>query len=193
MSIVEGAFDVPHVCPWWGGYFIDNWFRRWLHRPERILSPYVRPGMTALDFGCGMGIFSIALAELVADQGRVIAVDLQQQMLDVLSKRAAAARVAQRIETHQCAANSLELDEPVDFALAFYSAHEVPDGRRLLTEISGLLRPAGRFLLVEPVGHVPRGEFARMLAWADELGLQLESRPRIRLSHAAVLLKLGDG
>ena len=68
---------MPHVCPWWGGYFIDNWFRRWLHNPKRVLSSYVDPGMTALDFGCGMGIFSIAMARKVGDEGQVIAVDVQ--------------------------------------------------------------------------------------------------------------------
>jgi hypothetical protein len=39
-----------HICPWWGGYFIDNRLRRWIHNPEKILVPYVTPGMTALDF-----------------------------------------------------------------------------------------------------------------------------------------------
>ena len=73
----------PHVCPWWGGYFIDNWFRRWLHSPERILAPYVKPGMSVLDFGCGMGIFSVAMARMVGDEGQVIAVDVQQQMLEL--------------------------------------------------------------------------------------------------------------
>ncbi len=36
----------PHVCPGWGGYFIDNRFRRLLHKPEKILAPYVQQGMT---------------------------------------------------------------------------------------------------------------------------------------------------
>ena len=80
----------PHVCPWWGGYFIDNPLRRWVHNPHAILSPYVTTGMTVLDFGCGMGLFAIALAKLVGETGKVIAVDLQQQMLDVLVKRASA-------------------------------------------------------------------------------------------------------
>ncbi len=56
-----------HVYPWWGGYFLDNRLRRWLHNPERILAPYVRPGITALDFGCGMGMFAIAMAKLVGE------------------------------------------------------------------------------------------------------------------------------
>ena len=51
-----------HTCPWWGGFFIDNPLRRLLHKPERILAPYVRRGMKVIDFGCGMGLFSIAMA-----------------------------------------------------------------------------------------------------------------------------------
>ena len=90
-----------HVCPWWGGYFIDNWLRRRLHQPERILSPYVRCGMRVMDFGCGMGIFALALARLVGDDGQVIAVDLQQKMLDVVVNRAKRAGVAHRIRTRR--------------------------------------------------------------------------------------------
>jgi hypothetical protein len=37
---------MPHVCPWWGGYFIDNPLRRLFHNPEKIVGPYVQPGMT---------------------------------------------------------------------------------------------------------------------------------------------------
>ena len=178
-----------HVCPWWGGYFIDNRLRRWLHKPERILAPYVQPGMTALDFGCGMGLFSIAMARLVGDAGRVIAADLQPQMLEVLSRRAAKAGLGVRICTHQCAADRIGIDQRLDFALAFYSAHEVPDLRRLLAEIHSLLVPQGRLLVVEPIGHVTARAFANMLALAKEVGFQARERPAMRLSRAVVLQK----
>jgi ubiquinone/menaquinone biosynthesis C-methylase UbiE len=177
------------VCPWWGGYFIDNRLRRWLHAPERILAPYVRPGMTALDFGCGMGLFAIAMAKLVGETGRVIAADLQPQMLEVLQARAGKAGVAGRIGTHLCEADRIGLNEQVDFALAFYSAHEVPQLQPLLAEIHGLLRSSGRFLVVEPIGHVPAKNFAAMLSLAAQIGFQESERPRVRLSRAAVLTK----
>ncbi len=177
----------PHVCPWWGGYFIDNRFRRWLHNPERIVGPYIEPGMTVLDFGCGMGHFAIAMARLVGDQGCVVAADLQPQMLDVLKKRAAKAGVLPRVRTHVCQATAMGLQEPIDFALAFYSAHEAPDVRGLLTEIHARLRPGGNLLLVEPMGHVRVAAFRRMVALAEEAGLVPDDRPRIRLSHAVLL------
>ena len=178
-----------HVCPWWGGYFIDNSLRRWLHNPEKILSPYVQPDMTVLDVGCGMGMFSIAMARLVGDRGRVIAVDLQQRMLDVLMKRASAAGVAHRITAHRCERTSIGISEPVDFALSFYSAHEVPDGRRLLGEIHSCVRPAGQLLVVEPKGHVTARRFESMVVWAEEIGWVVQDRPHIRLSRAVVLGK----
>ncbi|MHB8972353.1 MAG: class I SAM-dependent methyltransferase [Pirellulaceae bacterium] len=178
-----------HVCPWWGGYFIDNWVRRLFHDPDTILRPYVHPGMTVMDVGCGMGLFAIAMARLVGPTGKVIAVDLQQQMLDVLEKRALKAGVADRIATHCCEATSIGVREPVDFALSFFSAHEVPDLGRLLYEIHQCLRPQGKLLVVEPRGHVPAQRFESMLVLAGETGFGILARPHVRLSRAVVLAK----
>ena len=145
--------------------------------------------MAALDFGCGMGLFTIAMAKLVGEQGRVVAADLQPQMLDVLRRRAERAGVAGRIRTHLCQPDSMGLDEPLDFALAFWSVHEVPDAGRLLAEIYGCLRLGGRFLAVEPIGHVRAGAFAGLLERAALIGFREQARPRVRLSRAVVLGK----
>ena len=89
-----------NICPWWLAYAFDNPFRRFLHSPEKILGPYVAEGMTVLDVGCGMGFFSIGLAKLVGNKGCVIAVDVQQKMLNALEKRAEKAGVLNRIRIH---------------------------------------------------------------------------------------------
>jgi ubiquinone/menaquinone biosynthesis C-methylase UbiE len=146
--------------------------------------------MTVLDFGCGMGFFTIAMADLVGDSGRVIAADLQQQMLDVLMKRARKAQLSARITPHLCAKDALQLDKPIDFALAFYSAHETPDQERLLREISTQLRTGGQLLLVEPVGHVTAKRFQQMLDWATAADYQVVEQPPVRWSHTALLAKL---
>ncbi len=175
-----------HVCPWWGGYFIDNPLRRLLHNPEKILGPYLGEGMTVVDVGCGMGIFSIAAAKLVGDQGRVIAVDLQQQMLDVLKKRAEKAGVASRIQLHRCQPTRLGVAGPADFALAFAMVHEVPDRKCFLEEIYSLLRAGGRFLVAEPSFHVSARFFQETLTMAEQAGLRLEAEPSIRRSRTAL-------
>lgn len=177
----------PHVCPWWGGYFIDNRLRRWIHDPVRILGPHLRHGMSVLDFGCGMGIFSLAAARLVGERGQVVAVDLQPQMLAAVRRRARKAGVAEVVRTHQCPADSLQYSDPCDFALAFYSVHETPNPRRLFGELRVCLRDAGRLLIVEPRGHVTNDHFAQLLGMAREAGLAVEDQPSIRWSHAALL------
>jgi len=69
---------MPHVCPWWGGFFIDNPLRRLLHSPEEIVGPYVRPEMTVMDVGCGMGLFSIAMTKSGREAGAALRARLRQ-------------------------------------------------------------------------------------------------------------------
>ena len=83
--------------------------------------------MTVIDVGCGMGWFSIPMAQMVGERGKVIAVDLQPQMLGRLRRRAEKAGVAARIELHHCQQDRLGLDTQADFALMFAMLHEVPD------------------------------------------------------------------
>ncbi len=116
-----------HVCPWWLAYTFDNPLRRLIHNPVRIFDGLVRPGMTVMDVGCGMGYFSIGMAKIVDDSGRVIGVDLQQQMLDIMIKRAARAGVAHRIEPHLSEADKINIGTRIDFILAFWVVHEFPD------------------------------------------------------------------
>lgn len=180
-----------HICPWWGGYFIDNRLRRWLHDPEKIVGPYVQPGMTVVDAGCGMGFFSIAMAGMVGDAGRVIAVDFQPRMLEVLRERAERAGVAHRIRIHRCRPDRLGVDERADFALAFAMVHEVTDPRRLLGEILACLKPGGRLLVAEPRLHVSGTAFGRTAALADQAGLKVVERPKVPWCRAA-LFRLDD-
>ena len=178
-----------HVCPWWGGYFIDNRLRRLLHKPERILSSYLRPAVTVLDFGCGMGFFSLPMAEMVGRAGLVIAADLQQEMLDVLQKRAKRAGVAEQIRPHRCRRDELGVDDTVDFALAFWSMHEAPDIPKLLGEIYGCLAHGGTLLVAEPRGHVSAKAFQDTIDTAKETGFRVGEHPPVRLSLTVTLRK----
>lgn len=177
----------PHVCPWWFAYTFDNGLRRLFHRPEEMFAAYLEPGMTALDIGCGMGYFSIGMARMLGEEGRVISVDLQQEMLDAVRRRAGRAGVGTRIHTHRCAPNALNIEAQADFALAFWMVHEVPDSDRLLSEIRASLKPGGRFMIAEPRFHVKQQDFLKTLAQAGRAGFEIDDRPRIRLSRAALL------
>jgi ubiquinone/menaquinone biosynthesis C-methylase UbiE len=179
---------MPHVCPWWCAWFsIDNPLRRLVHDPQNIVGPFVRLGMTVLDVGCGVGWFSIPMARMVGNHGRVIAVDLQQQMLDMLRRRAEKAGVAALIETHKCEQNRLGIDAQADFALAFAMVHEVPDQGRLLSEIHACLKPGGNLLVAEPPIHVSGKTFAKEVAIAEGVGFRVVEKPRVRWCRAVAL------
>jgi SAM-dependent methyltransferase len=61
-----------HVCPWWFASTFDNVLRRLVHDPPGILAPFLSEGMTVLDAGCGMGHFSIGMARLVGERGKIV-------------------------------------------------------------------------------------------------------------------------
>jgi 2-polyprenyl-3-methyl-5-hydroxy-6-metoxy-1,4-benzoquinol methylase len=181
-----------HVCPYLAGYFLANRLRKLLHSPHRILAPYVRPGMVVLDVGSAMGFFSLPLARMVGPEGRVVCVDVQPKMLDVLRRRAARAGLAGRIETHVSTENSIGLhgwDNRFDFALAFTMLHEVGDPANFLREIHQMLKPGAPLLLAEPTGHVSPFDFEHTVAHAREEGFMVASHPRVRLTYAVLLTK----
>lgn len=184
---------MPHcLCPAWAGGLLAHPLRRLWHPPEKLLSPHVRVGMTVLDVGPGMGFFSLPLARLVGAEGRVVCVDLQEEMLRGLERRARRAHLEERIELRRARPDSLDLPDwegRIDFALAFAVVHEMPDPRRFFGELARLLKPGGRCLLTEPRGHVGEPEFAAELEGGRAVGLTATDRPRVVASHAALLVK----
>lgn len=178
-----------HTCPWWLGYALANPLRRIMHEPEKLLAPYVREGMTALDLGSGMGFFSLAMAKLVGVRGKVVCVDLQREMLDALYKRAAHVGLAERILIQQAASDDIRVTDPVDFALAFWMAHEVADVRKFLGQVLSVLKPMGCVLLVEPRIHVTSQEFQRIIDHARDVGFTVEEAPKVRISRSVILRK----
>ncbi len=185
---------MAHVCPWWLGPLLASPLRRLWQLPPALLAPYVRAGMTVLEPGPGMGFFTLDVARLVGEAGRVVAVDLQPRMLDGLRRRAARDGLAGRIETRLAAPDSLQVDDLkgcVDLVLAFAVVHEMPDSRAFFAQTAATLKPEGSLLLVEPAGHVNTAAFAAELIAAKAAGLTVAARPTIRRSHAAVLRKAG--
>ncbi len=181
-----------HVCPWWLGYLLASPLRRLLEKPEDVLTPHVKSGVTAMDIGCGMGFFSLPLAELVGPSGRVICVDLQERMIRSLRRRASRAGLAERIETRVCSASSLgtqDLEGKVDFVLTYAMVHEVPDAAGLLAQIHDVLAPGGRHLIAEPRGHVSSEALEKTIAAAEKAGLSVVDRPNVKRSRAVLLEK----
>jgi ubiquinone/menaquinone biosynthesis C-methylase UbiE len=176
-----------HVCPWWLAYSFDNPVRRLIHPPEKVLAGLVHPGQTVLDIGCGMGHFSLGMAHMVGRQGRVIALDLQEQMLTRVMTRASKSLIGDRIHLHRGPVESLEIRHKVDFALAFWMAHEVPDQAAFFHAIKNIIKKDGRLLVAEPAIHVSGSAFQNTVRTALASGFQLHARPGIRMSRSVLL------
>lgn len=175
------------VCPVKLAGGLDNRFRRWIQNPTKILKPYIEEGMTALDLGCGPGFFSIELAKLVGQTGKVIAADLQDGMLQKLRNKILGTELEPCITLHLCQQDKIGLNEPVDFILMFYMVHEIPDTVRLFSELKTILNPDGKVLIVEPSFHVSKKEFEDMLRIAQDAGFIPAEQSKMLLSKVVVL------
>ena len=175
------------VCPWWHAYMFDNPLRKLIHPPQKVLGAYVKEAMTVIDVGCGMGHFSIGMASLVGSSGKVVAIDLQQKMLDVMRKRANRAGVADRIVSQLCTADGIDIKIKADFVLAFWMVHEVPDQRNFLEKLKSIMVPGGKILIAEPKMHVSSENLAKTVEIAQSIGFKHCEAPKIRFSHSALL------
>ncbi len=182
--------DKNRVCPVEKADGLDSRVRRLLQNPKKILRNYVKEGMTALDLGCGPGFFSVEMAKMVGKSGLVIAADLQEGMLEKLKNKIHGTEIENRIKLHKCEEDKIGVSENVDFILAFYLVHEVPDQKKFFEEIKSILKPNGKALIVEPkLFHVSKRAFKETLMKAKEIGLKTVEKPGIFLSRAVILEK----
>jgi len=175
------------VCPVEHAGSLDNIVRRWLQSPRKILEPFITEGMTVLDLGCGPGFFTIDLARLVGPSGQVIAADLQPGMLAKVREKIRGTELEVRITLHQCREKMIGLSDHVDFILAYYMVHEIPEKFSLFSELVKIIKPEGRMLLVEPPFHVSRSDFEKTLETARRAGFVTAKGPVIFLSKTSVL------
>ena len=181
--------EEQHICPWRRAYLFDNILRRLLHNPKKILGEYVKPGDTVADFGCGMGFFSLAMARMVGEKGKVISVDLQPEMLTVLISRAKRRGLQDIIQPHNCEVDTLGVSDQLDFALAFWMVHEVPDAGKFLHEVHSILKPGASLLIAEPKGHITSEKINEYKSVASNLGFTEQPVDKIRMSVSLLFIR----
>jgi len=187
----HGFLLFNRVCPVGSAWVLDNFFRRWIHNPKKIFNGLVKEGMTVLDVGCGPGLFSIAMAEMVGKSGKVIAADLQDGMLEKVKSKLNESNKA-IIKLHKCQEDRIGVTEKVDFVLVFYVLHEVPSQEGFLREIKTILKPGGRVLIIEPNFHVTKKAFEQSIDTAISVGLRCEQGPKVFGSRSVLLRVLSS-
>jgi ubiquinone/menaquinone biosynthesis C-methylase UbiE len=180
--------DKNRVCPVELAGSLDNKIRKWFQNPQKILAPYIKEGMIVLDIGCGPGFFSIELAKMVGKTGKVYSVDLQEGMLQRIKSKIHGTELEDRIKLIKSEEDQINIPEKVDFILAFYMVHEVPNKSRLFEALKNILNEKGQFLIVEPKFlHVTKKEFDLTMKVAEEAGFKVNQGPKLAFSFSAIL------
>ena len=136
----------------------------WLERTDRekeeaptkaIALLDLAPDAIIADIGAGSGYYSFRIAPLIP-KGKVIAVDIQQEMLDYLKKEAEARKIT-NVEPHLGAIDSIQLPANAIDAVLFVDAyHEFSHPAEMLKSIHNALKPGGKIYLLEFRAEDPR-------------------------------------
>jgi ubiquinone/menaquinone biosynthesis C-methylase UbiE len=142
-SRLAAALDRPRACP-----AAFSWV---LERPRRISQevPQVLdriglyPGEHVLEVGCGPGVYTVQAAPRLKPDGQLIAIDLQQQMVERASERVRDGGI-DNVEFYVADAHQLPLeDTSVDRAFLVGVLPEIPNPQGALEELHRMLRPEG--------------------------------------------------
>jgi ubiquinone/menaquinone biosynthesis C-methylase UbiE len=175
-----------YVAKWYHMILYPDWLRRFHQKPRKFLTELVKPGMKVADIGCGLGFYVREMAEMVGENGRVLAVDFQPEMLNWAKRKTEKAGLFGRIEFIKCRQDDLMLSEPVDFVLSMWMVHEVPDRDRFFRQIRAVLKPDGQYLLAEPRFHVKKELYETVCDEAETAGLKKIDEPKVGASFAAL-------
>ena len=149
---------------------MDHRGAAWLERPDRareerpdllIDALELAPDAVVADLGAGTGYFTFRIAPLVPT-GKVIAVDIQREMLRMLDGRAEVEDVG-NVETVLGTESDPGLGpQSVDLTLVVDAYHEFSQPREMLTALLAATRPGGRLVLVEYRGEDPTVPIKRL-------------------------------
>jgi ubiquinone/menaquinone biosynthesis C-methylase UbiE len=175
-----------HVCPSEFYSTLDIGLRKYIHDANKMFLPYLKAGQSAADIGCGPGFFSVGLAKIVGESGKVVACDIQQSGLDILTRKIKGTPLERTISVHHSTIQSIGLIAKFDFILNFWMFHEVDDKDHFMTEIHTLMKPESFYMIVEPRFHVPRKAFQKEVEIALNAGLKPVYHPKIWMSRSVV-------
>jgi ubiquinone/menaquinone biosynthesis C-methylase UbiE len=135
------------------GAAMESRFRYRFFGPAQILrGADIHPGQTVLEVGCGTGFFTIPAAQLIGDQGRLVAMDVLPASIETVSRKVQAANL-KNVHVVNGDAMNTELDAQSMDAVLLFGVIPAPmlPLNRLLPEMHRILKPEGTLAVWPPV------------------------------------------
>ncbi len=109
----------------------------------------LQPGHTVCDMGCGNGYYALRIAQVIGNNGTVLAVDIQAEMLELLRKRMEDQRIENVVPVLGSVHDPRLMPGSCDLVLLVDVYHEFSHPELMLAAIRRALKPGGRVALVE--------------------------------------------
>lgn len=187
-------------------YVMGHLAADWLERPERereenvsqaIENMGIQPNERIADIGAGSGYYTFRMARKVS-QGKVFAVDLQLEMLDIMNQRIEREGI-ENVELIRGSETSSKLEaNSVDLVTMVDVYHELSHPRETMQNIVSALRPGGRFVLLEyrmedptvPIKRLHKMSEEQAVREMESVGLRLrENMSNLPWQHCMVFVK----
>lgn len=142
--------EIAAVMGWQGAAWLEREERQREERTDLLLTALaLKPGMVVADIGAGTGYLSRRMATAVGSSGKVLAVDVQPEMIQMLKQLAQQAQLSQIVPV-QCSETDVGLPPgSVDLAIMVDVYHELSYPFEVLASITRALKPGGRVVFVE--------------------------------------------
>jgi len=138
--------------------------------PEKLLKEAgIKPGSHVLDYGCGPGSYSLAVARLVGRQGKVYALDLHPRAIESVQAKATKKGLSNIETIHSNCATGLE-NSSVDVALMFDIYHELENPDEIMKELHRVMKPNAVLLFSDH--HLKKQDIPSKITRNGLFGLQ---------------------
>jgi ubiquinone/menaquinone biosynthesis C-methylase UbiE len=118
--------------------------------PEKLIKALeIKEGMTVADVGAGSGYHSFLISPIVGEKGKVIASDIQQEMLAVITKKAKAQKVTNIVPVKGTKTDPKLPAGKVDLIILVDVYHEFEFPFEMMEKLVNALKPGGRIVFVE--------------------------------------------
>ena len=142
--------EIAAVMGWQGAAWLEREEREREERTDLLMSALaLKPGMVVADIGAGTGYLSRRMATAVGGGGRVLAVDVQPQMIQMLKQLAVKAQLPQIVPVLGTEADVGLPPNSVDLAIMVDVYHELSQPFEVLASVTRALKPGGHLVLVE--------------------------------------------